>query len=99
VEEQRLSKIEKDMAVVSESLLHISTTLEKMSDVHLDNKLLSGRFASMDRELADSFKRIHKRMDDVEKHMDQDKADRRAEKLVFLGFALSVVGLFIERIL
>jgi len=96
--EARLSKIEKDMAVVSETLQHVSTTIDKMSDLHLDTRLLAERLSSMDRELVDSFKRIYHEVDDVKEQAKQEKADRRQEKLIFLGFALSVVGLFIERI-
>lgn len=97
--EQRLSKIERDMAVVSETLQHVSTTIDKMSDLHLDTRLLAERFSSMDRELVDSFKRIYKEINEVRETTKQDRADRRQERLVFLAFALSVVGLFLERVI
>lgn len=97
--EQRLTKIEKDMAVVSEVLQHVSTTIEKMSDLHLDTRILAERFSSMDRELIDSFKRIYRELDKLQKERDVDRTERKTEKLVFLTFALSVVGLFIERLL
>ena len=97
--EQRLTKIEKDMAVVSEVLQHVSTTIEKMSDLHLDTRILAERFSSMDRELIDSFKRVYYEIKDIKKTRDKDITDRKTEKLVFLTFALSVVGLFIERLL
>lgn len=97
--EQRLTKIEKDMAVVSEVLQHVSTTIEKMSDLHLDTRILAERFSSMDRELVDSFKRIYRELDKVSKERESDRLERKTEKLVFLTFALSVVGLFIERLL
>lgn len=97
--EARLSKIERDMAVVSETLQHVSTTIDKMSDLHLDTRLLAERFSSMDRELVDSFKRIYHEINEIREQSKQDRADRKQEKLVFLAFALSVVGLFIERLI
>ena len=61
--EARISKIEKEMALISQATQSISKTLGKMSDMYTDGKVLEAKVATMDKELIDSFARINEKID------------------------------------
>jgi len=68
--EARIIKIEQELAIMahtqqtmSDSLSAIASTLEKMSEIQLDTKLLEERYLHLDRDLQESFIRVHKRID------------------------------------
>ena len=61
--EARISKIEQDMALMSQATQNISKTLDKMSEMYTDGKVLDAKVESMDKELVASFNRINKRID------------------------------------
>lgn len=90
--EQRLTKIEKDMAVMSEAMQHVATSLDKMTDVHIETKVIAGRIASMDRELIDSFKRVDREIKEI-------KDQRKWERSVLTGAVVSIVLLIIDKVL
>ena len=52
------------MAVQIRTLSTVAETLDKMSDVQVDTKLLNERLMHMDRDLQESFARVHKRIDE-----------------------------------
>ena len=62
--EIRIAKMEKEIALMSQSLQAVAATLEKMSKVQLDTMLLEEKFLNLDRDLQESFKRVHKRIDE-----------------------------------
>lgn len=71
--ELRITKIEQEIALMahtqklmSDSLKTISVTLERISVVQLDTKLLEEKFGHLDKDLRESFERVHKRIDSVE---------------------------------
>lgn len=90
--EQRLTQIEKDMAVMSEAMQHVATSLDKMTDVHIETKVIAGRIASMDRELMDSFKRVDREIKEI-------KDQRKWERSVLTGAVVSIVLLIIDKVL
>lgn len=61
--EVRISKIEKEVALITQSLGSIAATLERISNVQTDTKLLEEKFLHLDKELQESFDRVHKRLD------------------------------------
>ena len=88
--EQRIIKMEKEMAIMSTSLVSVSKSLERMSDVHVDTRLLDERLAHMDRDLKESFERVHKRIDE------ESAARNRVAWLIISGFIVALVGLVIK---
>ena len=64
--EIRLNKVEKDVALITHSLHSIAETLEKMGDVQIDTKILEEKFLHLDKELQESFARVHARLDKQE---------------------------------
>ena len=73
MEESRISKIEKDLAVMnvtqrtmSDSLSKISVSLEKISDTHSDVRLLTEKISTMDREVGEAFGRHDNRVTKIE---------------------------------
>lgn len=90
--EARLSKIEKDMAVMSEAMQHVATTLDRMTDVHVETKLVAERVASMDRELMDSFKRVDREIKDI-------KDARKWERSTLLGVVISIGLIVLEKVI
>lgn len=61
--EARITKMERDFALMSQTLTSIALTLEKMSNVQVDTRLLEERQSHLDRDLQESFTRVHKRID------------------------------------
>ena len=68
--EARISKIEKDMALISQATQSISKTLDRMSDMYADGKVLEAKVEIMDKELIDSFARINEKIDKNAKDRD-----------------------------
>lgn len=64
--EIRINKVEKDVALITQSLHSIAETLEKMGDVQIDTKILEEKFLHLDKELQESFSRVHTRLDKQE---------------------------------
>lgn len=62
--EVRIAKIEKELALMSSSLGMISKILEKMSNVPTDTRVIEEKLIYMDKELQESFARVHKRIDE-----------------------------------
>lgn len=62
--EVRIAKIERELALMSSSLEMISKILEKMSNVPTDTRVLEEKLTYMDKELQESFARVHKRIDE-----------------------------------
>lgn len=56
--------METELGVMSNSLTSISKTLDRISEVHLSTKLLEEKFNHLDKELLESFERVHKRIDE-----------------------------------
>lgn len=83
--EVRIAKMEKELGIMSSSLTSISKALDRISEVHLDTKLLEERMIHLDRDLQESFARVHKRIDE-EKH-----ARMWATRIIVGGFLIAVV--------
>lgn len=71
--DERISTIEKELAVLTatqsemkKALEEISHTLQQMLKLNTDTQVMRQRIEGMDRELAESFKRIHHRTDKLE---------------------------------
>ncbi|WP_281950286.1 hemolysin XhlA family protein [Nitrosophilus kaiyonis] len=71
--EERILKIEKELAIMASTqnemkraLEEISQTLKEMLKLHTDTQLMRQKIESMDREVSESFKRVHKRTDKLE---------------------------------
>jgi predicted nucleic acid-binding Zn-ribbon protein len=62
--EQRVAKIEAELAVMSQSLVSIAKTLDKMSSIQIDTRLLEERINHLDKELQESFSRVHNRIEE-----------------------------------
>ncbi len=95
--EVRIAKMEKEIALMgqtqqqmSQSLKSIAHTLEKISEVQLDTKLLEERMQHLDRDLVESFQRVHKRVDELE------KSRNLIIKIVVGGFISALVTFVIQ---
>ena len=88
----RLTQIEKDMAVMSQSMVHISKTMDKMSDGYVESKQLVERVSSMDRELSDSFKHLRYELNEV-------KDARKWERSFLAGAVVSILLLVVEKVI
>lgn len=71
--ELRIAKMEQEIAIMahtqkimSESLRSIAKTLERISEMQLDTKLLEEKFSHLNSDLQESFSRVHKRVDSLE---------------------------------
>ena len=64
--EVRIAKMEKELAIMSNSLTSISRTLDKMSDIQTENRLLEEKYIHLDENLKESFVRVHNRQDKIE---------------------------------
>lgn len=51
---------------MSSSLTSISKTLDRMSDIQTDTRLLEERFNHMDENLRESFERVYKKIEEEE---------------------------------
>ncbi len=95
--EIRIAKMEKEIALMaqtqeqmSESLKSIADTLEKISGVQFDTKLLEERMQHLDRDLVESFTRVHKRIDELE------KTRNLLVKIIVGGFITALVGFIVK---
>lgn len=93
--DERVAKIERELGAMNASLAAIVKTLDKMSDIHVDTRLLEERWQSMDQELVESFARIHKRVDDVQARLDEEAKNRIWAMRVFIGAIITAVASFI----
>ncbi len=84
--EIRIAKMEKELGIMSASLLSISKALDKISEVHLDTKLLEEKMAHLDRDLQESFARVHKRIDQ------EASARMWATRIIVGGFLAALVS-------
>lgn len=75
---------------MSSSLTSISKALDKISEVHLDTKVLELRLENMDRDLRESFERVHKRIDE------EASARMWATRVVIGGFLLALVSFVLK---
>ena len=71
--DDRIASIEKELAVLAATqsemktaLQDINTTLNKMLKLQTDTEVLRQRLDGMDRELVESFKRVHIRVDKLD---------------------------------
>lgn len=102
--EDRINKIEKDLAIIgvnqqsmSQSLEKISISLEKISDTHTDVKLLTQKFNSMDREIGEAFARKDKRIDKIELENKETRAIiARIAWLFIAPTVAAVIGLVLK---
>lgn len=94
--EDRIHKIEKDLAIMSltqktmgESLQKIAVTLERIASTHTEIRILQEKVNYMDKEVGESFKRVHKRQDDT------DGILRKIMWLVVTPIILALIGTYV----
>lgn len=104
MDESRISKIEKDLAVIgvtqqsmSQSLEKISVSLEKISNTHTEVRLLTQKLNSMDKEIGEAFNRKDKRMDRLEAdHKELRGVISRIAWLFIAPTIAAVIGLVLK---
>ena len=102
--EERINKIEKDLAIIgvtqtsmSQSLEKISVSLEKISNTHTEVRLLTQKFNSMDKEIGEAFARKDKRIDKVELEVKETRAILARIAWLFIAPTVAaVIGLVIK---
>jgi len=102
--EDRINKIEKDLAIIgvtqtsmSQSLEKISVSLEKISNTHTEVRLLTQKLNSMDREVGEAFVRKDKRIDKVELEVKETRAIiARIAWLFIAPTVAAVIGLVLK---
>jgi len=72
VEDVRLKKIEDD-------LNHIAKSLAKLAEISTDHRLLEQRVQLMDKELRESFHRIHHRVDKLDEEYKRNIEELKKE--------------------
>lgn len=82
--EVRIAKMEKELGIMSASLTSISKALDRISEVHMDTKLLESKLMNLDRDLQESFIRVHKRIDE------EKNARVWATRIIVGGFLLAL---------
>lgn len=96
--EDRINKIEKDLALMSQtqrlmsdSLSEISSTLKQISKVTTDYNVLEQRVQFMDKELTESFQRVHKRLDRI------DAIHTKIIWLILTPVVVAIIGLVVTK--
>lgn len=88
--EVRIAKMEKELGIMSASLTSISKALDRMSEVHLNNKLLEAKIENMHREIEEFATRVDKRIDE------EKNARIWATRIVVGGFLIGLVKFIIS---
>ena len=97
MEDDRLRKLETKVEIMThtqktmgETLERIAKSFERMNAFYTEAKLLEEKYNSMDRELRESFKRVHTR---------QDKFDAIISRIVWMAITpiiLAVIGTYVK---
>lgn len=95
--EDRINQIEKDLSNMAQtqsymntSLNKIANTLDKISDMYLETKLLQQKVEAMDHELRESFNRYDRRVTKIENIIS------RIIWIVLTPMLVGIVGMYMK---
>ena len=89
--EERIVKIETEIALMAQSLKSIDETLSKMSEIQTSTKILESKLSFLDMNLKESFGRVHKRIDSVEEAIEKESNARGWVVKTVIGSVLLAV--------
>jgi hypothetical protein len=96
--DDKIAKIEQEQALLrqvqvqmGDTLSDISTLLKELMKVDTHTKLVDSKLSSLDRELKDSFQRVHKRIDSI------DATRTWITRLVFGIIIVTVMGIAMKQ--
>ena len=86
--EARIAKIEREMALISQATQNIAKTLDRMSEMYSDGKVLETKVEAMDKEMTSHFKTINDRINI------ESESRRWLTKMALLGMSGFIAELF-----